>query len=490
MTKTTEPAQPNQNPAGARYGAEVLHDIEIGLSEPLFLGIPLGATLNDVVIITLINGDASWSLKDRWLDRARWIRYRVKPYRSHRELPQVPEGRILVTWTQSLSRFNDLLLPLVMHFGPQRCVVLHAKENVRSVLPVEVSSVSWADAMHYDRWAWESEFRRCWRQWKPRLRDICRADRLPRGAYQQLALHLMLSSQGIIGSLDFLRRIKPTAILTEYDRNSHWSCLILAAHALQIPTFTLMHGVTNAGALGFVPVLADRVFCWGDLDRQNLLAAGEDPAKLLIGGCPRLTRDLTVTPSQGRARVGLDDEKPVVMLGTSPIIPRDRLRLAEIFCEAASQLDDVSAAVRLHPSELLDFYADLMRRHPSVRFVTNAAATLDESLAAADLVVVHNSGLGSDALVKRRLVIVVDLPGAQLEHGKDLVEHAGCPLASDASALAAAIRQVLFDPSERQKRTVLAENYVQAFCSLFGPESTARIAGVVQTAVASGHHGV
>ena len=56
-----------------------------------------------------------------------------------------------------------------------------------------------------------------------------------------------------------------------------------------------------------------------------------------------------------------------------------------------------------------------------------------------------NSGLGSDALVKRRLVIVLDLPTMHLGHGRELIERASCPRVANAEELAVALRYLLFD---------------------------------------------
>ena len=96
----------------------------------------------------------------------------------------------------------------------------------------------------------------------------------------------------------------------------------------------------------------------------------------------------------------------------------------------------------------------------------NSELSLDESLAATDVVVVQSSGLGSDALVKRRLAVVVEIPDAPLGHGKDLIEQAGCPRAASAEELAAALRRLLFDEEARRCHFAAAERYVEDFCAL------------------------
>ena len=168
------------------------------------------------------------------------------------------------------------------------------------------------------------------------------------------------------------------------------------------------------------------------------------------------------------------------MLGTTMVNEPERRNMAELFCAAVETVKGISGVVRLHPSDRLDAYAPVASRHPAVRFTNNSDATVDEALAAADLVVVPNSGLGSDALVKRRLTIVLDLPTLPVGHGSELIEQAGCPRAASAKELAAAIDRLLFDEKEREKQFAMADAYVGEFCAAFGRDAARRIGDVVR----------
>ena len=193
-----------------------------------------------------------------------------------------------------------------------------------------------------------------------------------------MGLNVLVNSQMAIGSLEFLERCRPAAVVTDHDRAHLSSCLVLAANTLGIPTFTLQHGVMNDNAVGYLPVIADWMFCWGEMHRQIMIEAGQDPATLVIGGCPRLTRDLPAEPSEVRSRLKIDPSQRVVMLGTSPVQPAQRRLLAAWFCEAVSGLNGVAGIVRLHPSENLGFYSEIARDYPQVTFMDNAQVSLDE----------------------------------------------------------------------------------------------------------------
>ena len=456
------------------------------LAQPEIEGISIGSTLTDLLVIEFINGGGRWGIAQRGLDRLRWLRRYFLAPRRPEKATQVKPGQILVLSRSSKTRFDDLILPVLQSLSPVRCTVLYKDPNTPQRLPAGADAVDWMDVVSHDHGRWHSAFRRCWPQWRSRVQSLCKSFGLPRGAMERLSLSILVNSQLAVGSLAFLERCRPAAVVTDYDRACFPSCLVLAAKSLGIPTFSLQHGVMNQDAVGYVPVIADRMFCWGELPRRIMTETGQNPAKLAIGGCPRLSRELPVEPENVRSRLNIDPSHRVAMLGTSPVPPVQRRLLAAWFCDAVSQLDGVSGIVRLHPSEKLEFYADIARKYPQVKFLDNSQMSLDESLAATDVVVVQSSGMGGDALVKRRLVIVVEIPDATLGHGKDLIEQAGCPRVASAEELAASLRSLLFDEEFRRCHFAATERFVEDFCASFGEDSARRIAETINQIVECG----
>ena len=250
---------------------------------------------------------------------------------------------------------------------------------------------------------------------------------------------------------------------------------MLSARALSIPTFTLVHGVLDEHATGYVPILADKVLCWGETQRRQLIEAGEPPEKVLVTGCPRLTRKLDVTPAQARGRLGLPADRPVVLLGTSPVSTADCLNLAEVFCAGVEKLDGVSALVRLHPSErskptgpspdvIRAFVFSERRCHPG------------RGPCGSRIVVVSSSGLGSDALVKRRLAIVVETPGGS-PGSRPRTRRAG-PLSPRCHRRRTGRggQATFVDAAARRNQGLSAEKYVAEFCAAFGKDAPRRVA--------------
>ncbi len=452
-------------------------EIEAELSELRYGEIPIGLTLSDQLVIDFFWGNGDWPWRVKWLNRVRRARHRALPRRGAWADSSSLDGRVLVTWQTSTPRINDMLLPVVEELGDQRCAVIMAHESAIPGLSPHLPVVDGGRGPAYRVDAWRSRYEGAHPGWATLVSSLCRQHGLPPGAFEALSLALLASSQRIEKFLQLFQAHRPSAVLTEYDRNHVWSCLVLAARHLGIPTATLVHGVIPPTAVGFTPVLADRIICWGELDKAKLLSAGEAPEKIVVGGCPRLTRDLGTRAVAGE-KLGVRPEAQVALLATSP--DRGYLELAELFCRTLEHMPDFDGIVRLHPSENKAVYARVAGRYPAIRFMENQEASLDESLAAADVVVVRGSGVGSDALLKRRPVVVLDPGSGPAGHDEDLVELAGCPRVRSSEELSGTLRQLLCDPSFREDLYRPAEKYIANFCAAFGRESARLIVETVE----------
>jgi hypothetical protein len=464
----------------ARLNVRALRDIERRLSEPRFDGIPIGPALGNLLTTGFGYRRLDRSLKSWLIQLAVHCRYRTFPVRVERPLSLEDLGgtaRIFVTCSSSNFRLTDLVFPVVRELGVGRCLILFPRVDVLPQLPAGASGVRWSQVISCSRREWAPKFRRWWPQFRRHLRTVCEEHSLGRCGYLALANNAMIATQYVIGCRELLRRCGPSAIVTDCDRHDPWQCLILIAKDMGIPTFGLIHGVLNDGAMGMVPLLADLTFTWGDLDRGNFIKAGEDSAGLEVGGCPRLEQGLQTDPVTAKAKLGLSMQQQAVMLGTDPISQAEAQCFAEIFCRAMGLLPDVEAFVRLHPSQTLNEYAALIRTYPAVRFFENSTASLDEALAAADVVVVGDTGLGSDALVKGRLAVVLSPVRAPAGHDLDLATHAECPVVSNADELARVLRALFTDPAYRQRLDAAAARFVPFFCRRFGRDAARHIAG-------------
>jgi hypothetical protein len=374
------------------------------------------------------------------------------------------------------------MLPVIEAIGYDRCIVACIGPTLSSEI-FELCDVEWKQTLPRSPHIWRKEYLKCLPQWSKNLRRLCHEYSLPKGAYAHLTLSMLDSTQKVAGCLALLSHWRPSVIVTDYDRNTYWSCLVLAAKKLGIPTVTMVHGVMHKEALGYSPVLADKIVCWGEFDREKLLAAGEPLEKILVGGCPRLTRELPLSAEHAREKMGMDLTKKSIMLATNPIDTEILKKTVSAFCIAAERAGNWSAFVRLHPSENLITYSDVMKKHPSIQFYENAEFSLEDALSAADIVVVRESGIGGDALVKGKLVVVLSVDGPPLGYSAELVYKAGCPLVTSSEELISEIEQLLSDEVRSHNARAVAETYVKNFCVAYGRDSATKIADIVGSMV-------
>lgn len=452
-------------------------EIERELSEPLFMGVPVGPALNDALVIKLVDGHGDWSRRERWRNRARIVRNRLVPQTASPRANPVLASHILFTWEKSTPRWDELLEPIVSELADLDRAVLFRGPEVAGLLQPGIPALDWKNFADFPAKVWKEEYSRCRPEWENRVKRLVARFDMPKAATEMLNLELLLSSQRIAGCLEALRREAPELIVTEYDRNYLWSCLVLAARQLGIPSVTLQHGVIEQDPIGFSPLLADSIIVWGEFDRDKLVAAGESPERILIGGCPRLTREFSSDPSRSRAKLGLEPGATTILYATSPVA--EFIPDVGMFCDAVDAVDGVTGLVRLHPSDSLANYESMRQQHPHVVFSANSAASLDECLAAASLVVVRSSGVGSDALIKKRPTVVLNPNDTLTGHDLDLVEAAGCLHARSAADLVEIIRGVL-DHGPSPSGVEKAERYVSRFCSYFGEEAAGRTASLIR----------
>jgi hypothetical protein len=122
-----------------------------------------------------------------------------------------------------------------------------------------------------------------------------------------------------------------------------------------------------------------------------MISFGVEPERLVITGC-RAERMLSANGAEVRSRLGLPQDNGV-MLATNNI-PRANWRATGLhFWEALHDSDTYTGVVRLHPLNglVITKGSIALRVAP---FLRSHEWSLEESLAACDLVVSHNSGCG------------------------------------------------------------------------------------------------
>ncbi len=282
---------------------DVLRDLEQRLSDPLFLDMPIGATLTDFLAINFLGGHLKTSRRAALTALFGWWRFLLfGPRRGGRPV-RLERNRLLLTWSSDTPRFNDLLEPVIAELDPNQCNVAGRATSISSRLDKAIGYCTADQVMNIgiDRAVWRREYRRCRPAWHRHLWQWLQVHCLPRALFPHLAGALAARSWQLMAFGRLLEDCTPTVVLTDAEHNNPWACLVLAARRRGIPTATMMHGVIYS-SYGYAPLLSEVAFCWGRDQVQQMIALGVEPDCLRITGCQRLVNE---------SRVASGDIRPV-----------------------------------------------------------------------------------------------------------------------------------------------------------------------------------
>jgi hypothetical protein len=471
----------NKNPIS--LSPQVLQEIEEALNIPLFFGIPVGAILNDTLISALYVSHRDWSWRARMKNLLRYFYQRFhQPAYSSKDFSQYA-GRIVFTWLFDRTDLKAFVSPLLENYGSDASVVVVPYASMQAKLPVKTESVAWSEFPKIDMREWRREFDRCVPVWRHHLYKVMERHSIPCYVAEYLLCRLQIQTKRILASSKFLDMARPKVIVTEYDRSGMSSCLLLSAKQKGIPAVTMIHGTLEPyPAYGFFPTLASYICCWGVRHKHHLLDYGVNEKQLVVTGSQATSKTLGVSSDVARLKVGVPVEKPVVLFSSTAIKPEYKMKNALVFCDAMSQMTDVTSLVRIHPAENIVEYQELIDKFPKIIFLSNDTMSRDESIAAADIIVSHESSYGVDAILKGKLVLVLDVLDVKLKIGLELIKDAGCPRIKNSSELRLAIHRLLTDEKYRKKLHATAKIYARESCDCFGHDAVKNVCQVIDCA--------
>ncbi len=418
-----------------------LRKIESKLNELYFCGVGLGDLMGTNLLLGIYidnyrKESLSKTIARKWYVSNFGLKKLGKETIKKNDLDLI-KGRWLFTFFS--SRENNMLMngSLLSILSPQKVLALLLAPGARKWLQnhrqnpicIELNNLP-ANFLEQ----WKNEWKILRRPLLKLLKIITQSYNLPKKYQHYLLSDIIEQTQLYCSYYLLLEEIKPRIIITEQDRYGSIAPLVLAARKYEIPTITLMHGMID-NPVGFTPVLADYIFCWGAIQKRQLLEWEVPEEKICITGAPQLSRISSCDEIEARNKLNLSLDKKVVLFASTTVTESLRLKLAEEFCKAITQLDARHVGVyKLHPVEKISFYAKIMQSYPKIRFITNEL-TLDESLVIGQVVCLFSTAFGFDAIIKQKPVIILNLDNSQLGSSKLLIEKAKVPVAESAEEL-------------------------------------------------------
>jgi len=82
-------------------------------------------------------------------------------------------------------------------------------------------------------------------------------------------------------------RVRPSRVIFGCDAFPLSRIMIQLATSIGAETFTIQHGLIGRKN-GYLPVMADKVFVWSDLENLWFCKNGVNPSRVIVTGCPKL----------------------------------------------------------------------------------------------------------------------------------------------------------------------------------------------------------
>lgn len=228
---------------------------------------------------------------------------------------------------------------------------------------------------------------------------------------------------------------------------------LLRAKALAAPFATRLLGVLppmpDYGMAGH-----DRVIAASDWYRNQWIAAGLPPERIVVGGIPRydpLAALRTTAPPESSSAAPLRVlylVQPFAAHGkVDAATARDRQRVLADGLNRAAAVRPIALTIRSHPRSKGDDAAVLREGLTFAAAEDRGAMPLEEALGEVDLVIGHYSSGMIEALMANRPVLCVPVPAAAFAEAGEAAKQRwltgiGIPVATAASEIADAIERV------------------------------------------------
>jgi len=244
-----------------------------------------------------------------------------------------------------------------------------------------------------------------------------------------LFLNLFIQLIKTLAILNFLKNQKKLSLIGgDYDRGHDTAPLFAAAKSLDILSFTLQHGVINP-PYGYHPLIANEIWVWGDMAKEQLLSLGVSKKDIRLVGTP-IIQDIEISKTRRQGLFNclhLKKGNNVVLALSYPDINNDRLLVR--FLHDIQKLyrdENDNFLVKLHPARNPEDYKWITKNF-GFAILPNSMEQVD-FMNLVDILLVHSSGIATEAFYFGIRVGILDILSISPGNGLELHKYFNVPL--------------------------------------------------------------
>jgi len=211
--------------------------------------------------------------------------------------------------------------------------------------------------------------------------------------------------------IHFFRNSEINLLVVDYDRDNRSSAMVLAAKSQGIKTITLVHGAMNP-PYGFYPIIADRIFVWGNFQSEYLNSKGVAPEKVLIVG------NSIVDKIERRVNPPVKDHRIPVGIALNPMGDGYNKQFLKHIIDYSINNNEVKFIVKLHASMTIsDWMIEV--QNENLFFYSFHDLTTPNFFSQIDTLIVGNSAIGYESVLNDIPVGVICI--GENDQGNDFV---------------------------------------------------------------------
>lgn len=457
--------------------SEKLSQFEVELNQFSLRGIPIGSLITSHLNLDLLKAD--FNPRDFLKEMAMYYYIKFWPRRQIGGFDfskhEGSEGLPILTFISERRHIFGMAYPVFEALGPENVFCLIKDQKVLNLFKTKPVHYALRNELpSYPYKTWRMEFRLLWKQVKGTVEKFIASNHIPANYKIRIRNHLLVETRYLSSFEIMLTYLNPKYLLVEHDRYSFTAPLSSVSKKLSIPVFTMMHGVIG-NSLAYTPLIADRVFVWGERQKRTFIKYGLNEDQIIVSGAPQMSNEIHGDNLKLRTKLGIPTHSKVILLATNPVQKELRTRLFDIFCNALEKLPDDKyyGFLKIHPSENIDFYTEFKNLPSNLILEKSQLISYEDSFALADLVCNYNSAFAIDALLRSIPLVTINVDSENLGQAKDFIEHGGLPIVKDSDELIALIEEYFKMDSFSNELIEKGNRYANEYCVFFG-EAAAR----------------